>query len=64
MSTLDWQKSSYSGDQANCLYVATGTDTAPAIHLRESDDATTLTTTPKALAALIHTLSSPSPSPR
>ncbi|MER5222638.1 DUF397 domain-containing protein [Streptomyces flaveus] len=55
MSALDWQKSSFSGDQANCLYVAatpTGT-----VHLRESDtpDAV-LTTTPTTLAALIRTL--------
>ncbi|NGO41984.1 DUF397 domain-containing protein [Streptomyces ureilyticus] len=55
MSALDWQKSSFSGDQANCLYVAatpTGT-----VHLRESDtpDAV-LTTTPTTLATLIRTL--------
>ncbi|MFE9649076.1 DUF397 domain-containing protein [Streptomyces sp. NPDC006365] len=55
MSALDWQKSSFSGDQANCLYVAatpTGT-----VHLRESDTPdTVLTTTPTTLAALIRTL--------
>lgn len=60
MSALDWQKSSFSGDQANCLYVAatpTGT-----VHLRESDtpDAI-LVTTPTALAALIRTLAPTSP---
>ncbi|GAA2624897.1 DUF397 domain-containing protein [Streptomyces vastus] len=60
MSALDWQKSSFSGDQANCLYVAatpTGT-----VHLRESDTPDTiLTTTPTALAALIRTLAPTSP---
>ncbi|RLU94713.1 DUF397 domain-containing protein [Streptomyces griseocarneus] len=35
MSTHRWQKSSYSGNAANCLYVAT--DTTGAIRLRESD---------------------------
>ncbi|MFD4633634.1 DUF397 domain-containing protein [Streptomyces sp. NPDC058284] len=57
MSTLDWQKSSFSGDQANCVYVAahhTGR-----IHLQESDaPTTTLTTSPTAFAALIRTLTS------
>ncbi|MEU1118656.1 MULTISPECIES: DUF397 domain-containing protein [unclassified Streptomyces] len=56
MTTLDWQKSSFSGDQANCIYVAAA-DPVDRVHLQESDDpATTLTTTPKALAALIRTL--------
>ncbi|MFG2498708.1 DUF397 domain-containing protein [Streptomyces sp. NPDC048441] len=56
MTMLDWQKSSYSGDQANCVYVA-ATREAGTIHLRESDTPeTTLTTTPTALAALIRTL--------
>nr|WSY52783.1 DUF397 domain-containing protein [Streptomyces sp. NBC_00886] len=56
MTTLAWQKSSFSGDQANCLYLAASHPTGP-LHLRESDtpDAM-LTTTPTALAALIRTL--------
>ncbi|MEV6614542.1 DUF397 domain-containing protein [Streptomyces sp. NPDC051051] len=51
-TTLHWQKSSYSGDSSNCLYVAatpTGT-----VHLRESDAPdTVLTTTGPGLRALI-----------
>ncbi|WP_447038168.1 DUF397 domain-containing protein [Streptomyces sp. DSM 118878] len=58
MSTLDWQKSSFSGDQANCVYVAA--DPLGRVHLQESDDpAAALTTTPEALAALIRTLTAP-----
>ncbi|MDQ1038317.1 hypothetical protein QFZ75_004733 [Streptomyces sp. V3I8] len=62
MSELVWQKSSYSAEAANCLYVAaapTGT-----VHLRESDapDAVLITTRPR-LHALIRTLKA-SPSPR
>lgn len=59
MTTSNWQKSTFSGDQANCVYVASAThgDHPPTIHLRESDTPeTTLTTTPEALAALIRTL--------
>ncbi|MEU9959158.1 DUF397 domain-containing protein [Streptomyces sp. NPDC050982] len=56
MSALDWQKSSFSGDQANCLYVAASSITQT-IHLRESGTpAVSLTTTPATLAALIRTL--------
>ncbi|MFE9649744.1 DUF397 domain-containing protein [Streptomyces sp. NPDC006365] len=36
MHTTDWQKSTYSGDGSNCVYVA-ATSTG-AIHLRESDE--------------------------
>ncbi|MFE2942560.1 DUF397 domain-containing protein [Streptomyces sp. NPDC059255] len=52
MSALNWQKSSYSGEAANCVYVAaTGDGT---IKLRESDTPDTiLTTTPDSLRALI-----------
>ncbi|MFI1728547.1 DUF397 domain-containing protein [Streptomyces acidicola] len=58
MTALHWQKSSFSGDQANCLYLAAPTATGP-VQLRESDHPdTTLTTTPTALAALIRTLAS------
>ncbi|MET7360614.1 DUF397 domain-containing protein [Streptomyces sp. NPDC005562] len=58
MSELAWQKSSFSeGAGDNCLNIAAPQDTSPTLHLRESDDpTTTLTTTPKALAALIRTL--------
>ncbi|MCF4140406.1 DUF397 domain-containing protein [Streptomyces sp. Tue 6430] len=52
MQDLNWQKSSFSGDGSNCVYVAaapTGT-----VHLRESDDPdTVLTTTAPGLRALI-----------
>ncbi|WP_329251333.1 DUF397 domain-containing protein [Streptomyces sp. NBC_01478] len=50
----NWQKSSFSGsgDGNNCVELAT---TPTAFHLRESDTPTTaLTTTPTALAALLH----------
>ncbi|MDX3532210.1 DUF397 domain-containing protein [Streptomyces sp. ID05-39B] len=43
MQTLHWQKSSYSGDSSNCVYVAasvTGT-----LHLRESDQPDVILTT-------------------
>ncbi|WP_434481754.1 DUF397 domain-containing protein [Streptomyces sp. NBC_01340] len=53
--TIHWQKSTYSGDGSNCVYVAatpTGT-----VRLRESDaPETILTTTPAALNSLIRTL--------
>lgn len=55
MDTYDWQKSTYSGDASNCVYIAAIPDGT--IRLRESDapDAT-LTTTPAPLHALIRTL--------
>ena len=60
MTALSWQKSSFSGDQANCLYIAT-TPTGT-IHLRESDaPQVTLTTTPTTLATLIRTLATQPP---
>ncbi|MFF8194773.1 DUF397 domain-containing protein [Streptomyces bobili] len=43
MQTLHWQKSTYSGDSSNCVYVAasvTGT-----LHLRESDQPDIILTT-------------------
>ncbi|MFH9828675.1 DUF397 domain-containing protein [Streptomyces bobili] len=43
MQTLHWQKSTYSAEAANCVYVAaspTGT-----IHLRESDEPDVILTT-------------------
>lgn len=52
MSAHDWQKSSYSGDAANCIFVAVGDDGG--IKIRESDDpAIVLTTTPDNLRAFI-----------
>ncbi|MGW3409795.1 DUF397 domain-containing protein [Streptomyces sp. NPDC000888] len=55
MQTTHWQKSTFSGDSSNCVYVA-----APApgtLHLRESDEpAAVLTTTPTRLLYLIRTL--------
>ncbi|MEV7193837.1 DUF397 domain-containing protein [Streptomyces sp. NPDC093510] len=57
MSTLHWQKSSFSGDQANCVYVAESP--TGQIHLQESDAPdTTLSTHPTAFAALICALTS------
>ena len=50
----NWQKSSFSGsgDGNNCIELAT---TPTTLHLRESETpATLLTTTPTALAALLH----------
>ncbi|WP_413757464.1 DUF397 domain-containing protein [Streptomyces sp. MMBL 11-3] len=55
MPELVWQKSSYSAEAANCLYVAA--TSADRIHLRESDapDTVLITTRPR-LHALIRTL--------
>ncbi|MGW0824307.1 DUF397 domain-containing protein [Streptomyces sp. NPDC002845] len=59
MTALTWQKSSFSGDQANCLRLAAPTPTGP-IHLQESDTPDiTLTTTPTTLAALIRATRQP-----
>ncbi|MFJ8112138.1 DUF397 domain-containing protein [Streptomyces sp. NPDC096132] len=55
MSTLHWQKSSYSGDGSNCLNIAA--DAVGTIHLRESDEPDAiLTTTTPSLRALICSL--------
>jgi hypothetical protein len=52
VSTHDWQKSSYSGEAANCLYIAAPDDGT--IKLRESDDpAVIVTTTPEKLKEFI-----------
>ncbi|MFG2777693.1 DUF397 domain-containing protein [Streptomyces prunicolor] len=57
MSELHWQKSTFSEDQANCLYFAATPDKT--IRLRESDTPhVTLATTPKGLAALLRHLKS------
>ncbi|WP_316526801.1 DUF397 domain-containing protein [Kitasatospora brasiliensis] len=51
MSQLLWQKSSFSGDQANCVEIASADDR---VYIRESDDPTTIvTTTPTKLHAWI-----------
>ncbi|QKW07041.1 DUF397 domain-containing protein [Streptomyces sp. NA04227] len=52
MPTLNWQKSSYSAQASDCLYLAPAEDGT--IKLRESDDpATVVTTTPQNLKAFI-----------
>ncbi|MEV5493379.1 DUF397 domain-containing protein [Streptomyces bobili] len=51
MPTLDWQKSSYSGDGSNCVYVAASPGAT--IHLRESDSPDVILTT---TAPRLHTL--------
>ncbi|MET9398675.1 DUF397 domain-containing protein [Kitasatospora sp. NPDC002965] len=54
MSQLNWQKSSFSGDQANCVEVRPG---AGLVELRESDDADViLRTSPTAFAALLRSI--------
>jgi Domain of unknown function (DUF397) len=42
MNHLDWQKSSFSGDRANCVEVASDSEL---VYIRESDDPTTVITT-------------------
>ncbi|MFP8886008.1 MULTISPECIES: DUF397 domain-containing protein [Streptomyces] len=55
MSNLAWQKSTYSGEAANCVYVAASDDGT--IKLRESDDpGAVLSTTPERLAAFIRSV--------
>ncbi|GAA1178483.1 hypothetical protein GCM10009654_39700 [Streptomyces hebeiensis] len=52
MSALNWQKSSFSGEAANCVHIAAADDGTIKIH--ESDDpATIVTTTPEKLRAFI-----------
>ncbi|MDX3574853.1 DUF397 domain-containing protein [Streptomyces sp. ID05-47C] len=52
MPELTWQKSTYSAEAANCVYVATSP--SGTIHLRESDQPDViLTTTAPSLHALI-----------
>ncbi|WP_317987161.1 DUF397 domain-containing protein [Streptomyces kanamyceticus] len=52
---LTWQKSSFSEDQANCVYIATTADGT--IRLRESDTPRTiLATAPAQLTALLEHL--------
>ncbi|MFF2662663.1 DUF397 domain-containing protein [Kitasatospora sp. NPDC058032] len=55
MSQLDWQKSSFSGDQANCVEIRTGA--AGLVELRESDDGgIVLPTNPAAFADLLNAI--------
>ncbi|MFJ8940807.1 DUF397 domain-containing protein [Streptomyces sp. NPDC102365] len=62
MRELTWQKSSYSAEAANCVYVAT-TPTG-AVHLRESDAPDrTLITTRARLGELIRVLKAQPPAP-
>ncbi|MEU8513994.1 DUF397 domain-containing protein [Kitasatospora sp. NPDC048722] len=52
MSALNWQKSSYSSESANCIYLAAAHDGS--IKIRESDDPDTIiTTTPDKLKAFL-----------
>ncbi|MBD0672910.1 DUF397 domain-containing protein [Streptomyces sp. CBMA156] len=52
MAALDWQKSSYSSESANCIYVAEVPEGG--IRLRESDDpGVIITTSPESLRALL-----------
>ncbi|MFD4657448.1 DUF397 domain-containing protein [Kitasatospora sp. NPDC058444] len=52
MAVQSWQKSSFSGDTANCIYVSAVADTV--VRIRESDSPDTiLTTTPDALRAFL-----------
>ncbi|MGW2541536.1 DUF397 domain-containing protein [Kitasatospora sp. NPDC001574] len=54
MSQLDWQKSSFSGDQANCVEVRGG---AGLVELRESDDGEVIIrATPDAFADLLRAI--------
>ncbi|MFB6889495.1 DUF397 domain-containing protein [Kitasatospora sp. NPDC056327] len=51
MEKLNWQKSSFSGEDADCIEIASGSSD---IHIRESDDpATVITATKAQLAAWI-----------
>ncbi|WP_285393069.1 DUF397 domain-containing protein [Streptomyces sp. RKAG337] len=50
---MSWQKSSYSPEESNCLYIARTPDGT--VRLRESDDPdVTVRTTPAALRAFLH----------
>ncbi|MDF9813649.1 DUF397 domain-containing protein [Streptomyces sp. SPB162] len=55
MSTLPWQKSSFSEEAANCLHISRTPDGT--IRLRESDDPDVIVhTTPAALRAFFRAL--------
>ncbi|MFE4516193.1 DUF397 domain-containing protein [Kitasatospora sp. NPDC056783] len=52
MSALNWQKSSYSSESVNCLYVAAVSDGT--VKIRESDDpGVVITTLPSKLRTLL-----------
>ncbi|MFC5661699.1 DUF397 domain-containing protein [Kitasatospora misakiensis] len=52
MSAFKWQKSSYSSESLNCIYLAVAPDRS--VKLRESDDPEIIvTTTPGKLRALL-----------
>ncbi|MFH8386214.1 DUF397 domain-containing protein [Kitasatospora sp. NPDC018058] len=52
MAVQNWQKSSFSGDTANCIYVAAATDGA--IKIRESEaPEVIIATTPDKLRAFL-----------
>ena len=58
MPELSWQKSSFSEDQANCVYLAPAPDGT--IRLRESDEPrTVIVTAPEGLAALLGHIKGP-----
>lgn len=60
MTSLDWQKSSYSAQASNCIELAHN-PRGETIYLRESDEpSTVLMTTPSKLAALLMALRSDS----
>ncbi|MFE0135934.1 DUF397 domain-containing protein [Streptomyces sp. NPDC059037] len=62
MPELHWQKSTFSAEAANCVYIATAPDGT--IHLRESDTPeVVLTTGHNQLHALISHVRSPQPHP-
>lgn len=62
MQTTHWQKSSYSGDGSNCIYVAAPTPNT--VYLRESDEPdVTLSTTEASLRFLIQALKPPTQQP-
>ncbi|MFG2846176.1 DUF397 domain-containing protein [Kitasatospora sp. NPDC048296] len=45
MHQLNWQKSSFSNDQTNCVEIASSGEL---VYIRESDDPTTIVTTTRA----------------
>ncbi|MFF2618162.1 DUF397 domain-containing protein [Kitasatospora sp. NPDC058046] len=52
MKQLNWQKSSFSGEEANCVEIASADDL---LYIRESDGPTAVVTpTPTKLAAWLH----------
>ncbi|WP_262061109.1 DUF397 domain-containing protein [Streptomyces sp. STR69] len=58
MHSTEWQKSTYSGDGSNCVYVSA--DPTGTVRLRESDTPEViLTTTTERLRHLIRALKSP-----